>query len=127
MVGLYHLTGTNIIKKKNEVSIPNFKNNLFSLGFQEPIFTFIPSIGISEIIKIPNNFSDHWVDNFIVSSLWGQSLYRLKFDDNYEKVIFIEKIFIGNRIRDLKYIKGNDMIIMALEQNGKLGIIKKNF
>lgn len=119
--------GDKYYKKKNEISIPNYKNNHFSLGFQEPIFTFIPSIGISEIIKIPNNFSDHWVDNFIVSSLWGQSLYRLKFDDNYEKVIFIEKIFIGNRIRDLKYIKGNDMIIMALEQHGKLGIIKKNF
>jgi len=96
------------------------------LGFEEPIFAFVPSIGISEIIKLPNNFSDNFVDNFFVSSLNGRSLYRIKFNENYTKVIFNEKIFIGERIRDLKYYSKMNIILLALEEKGKLGILSKN-
>ena len=41
---------------------------------------------ISEIIKLPNDFSGHFIDNFIVSTLNGRSLHRIKFDENYNKV-----------------------------------------
>ena len=40
------------------------------IGFVEPLFSFITAIGISEIIKLPNNFSPHFQNKFIVSSLW---------------------------------------------------------
>ena len=30
------------------------------MNFEPPIFSFIPSIGISEIIKIDNNFDKNW-------------------------------------------------------------------
>ena len=33
--------------------------------FKEPIFSFVPSIGISEIIKIPDEFHKDWKDNFL--------------------------------------------------------------
>ena len=95
------------------------------MGFEEPIFAFVPSIGISEIIKLPNNFSDNFVDNFFVSSLNGRSLYRIKFNENYTKVIFNEKIFIGERIRDLKYYSKMSIVLLALEEKGKLGILSK--
>jgi len=52
-------------------------------NFEEPIFSFIPSIGISQIIKIPNNFADKWKNNYLVSSLFGGSLYRIKFDKKF--------------------------------------------
>ena len=97
--------------------------NHSSQGFQEPIFAFVPSIGVSEIIKLPNSFSNQFIDNFIVSSLWDSSLYRIKFDKDFNKIIFIEKIFIGQRIRDLKYSDKIKAIVLALEEKGELGII----
>ncbi len=94
-----------------------------SHGFEEPIFSFVPSIGISEIIKIPNNLFEEWNDNYLVSSLYRGSIYRIRFNKNFSKIIYIEEIFIGQRIRDLKII--NNKIFLALETKGELGIIEK--
>ena len=94
-------------------------------GFKEPLFSFVPSIAISEIIKLPNNFSNHYIDNFILSTLSDKSLYRIKFDKNYSRVLFFEKIYIGQRIRDLKYHNDKKTIFLALENNGEIGILSK--
>ena len=93
-------------------------------GFEEPIYSFVPSIGISQIIKIPNKFSKNWEDNFLLASLNGASLYRIKFSETFNSIIYIEKIFIGKRIRDLKYSKKNNAIILALEDWQEIGILK---
>ena len=61
--------------------------------------------------------------NFLISSLWGQSIYRMKFDDNFEKTIFFEKIYIGQRIRDIKYHNKLNAVLLALEETGEIGII----
>jgi glucose/arabinose dehydrogenase len=95
-------------------------------GFKEPLFVFSKAIGISELIHVPNNFSSFWIDNFIISSLWGQSIYRMKFDENFEKTIFFEKIFIGQRIRDMKYHNKLNAVLLALEEKGEIGIITNN-
>lgn len=103
----------------------NYLKNHKSENFIEPIFSFVPSIGISQIIKIDNNFSEQWEDNFLLASLNGRSLYRIKFSENFEKIIFFEKIFIGERIRDLKYSVKNKIFFLSLEDLGSIGIIKK--
>jgi hypothetical protein len=92
-------------------------------GFQEPLFAFSKAIGISELIFIPNKFSSFWINNFLISSLWGQSIYRIKFDDSFQKAIFFEKIYIGQRIRDLKYHSTLNAILLALEETGEIAII----
>jgi len=107
-------------QKKDE---PIFFKEHKKYGFKEPLFVFSKAIGISELINIPNVFSSFWVDNFLVSSLWGQSIYRMKFDDNFEKTIFFEKIYIGQRIRDLKYHNKLNAVLLALEEKGEIGII----
>jgi len=94
------------------------KNN-----FIEPIYSFVPSIGISTIIKLPNSFSPHWKNNFILASLNNKSLFRLKFDNEYSKVIYSERIFIDKRIRDIKYYKNINAILLAQEYDGTLGIL----
>ena len=108
-------------KKTNEKN-PYMMSHI-EQGFEEPIYVFIPSIGISEIIKIPNDFLDSWKDNFIVTSLYKRSIYRIKFDDKYNKLLFAEEIFIGQRVRDVKY--HNKKIFLALESQGDLGILNK--
>ncbi len=94
-----------------------------SLGFEEPIFAFIPSLGISQIIELPNNFSNRFKENFIIASLNGRSIHRIKFDEEYNRILFNEKIFIGQRIRDLNYSPKLNAILLALEDKGELGII----
>ena len=90
-------------------------------GFEEPIFSFIPSIGISEIIKIPDSFNKNWKNNFLVASLNKKSLYRVKFEKNYSKINYFEEIYIGQRIRDIKIL--NKKIFLALENSGELGVL----
>ena len=111
--------------RTEETEKPQYLKYHSKLGFEEPVFAFVPSVGISEIIKLPNDFSDHFIDNFIVSTLNGRSLHRIKFDENYNKVIFNEKIFIGYRIRDLKYHNKMNTIFLALEEKGELGILSR--
>jgi len=94
-----------------------------SLGFEEPIFVFTPSLGISQIIELPNNFSHRFKENFIIASLNGRSIHRVKFDKDYNRILFNEKIFIGQRIRDLNYSPELNAILLALEEKGEIGII----
>jgi len=107
---------------KNDM-IPSYDLDHSKLGFIEPIYAFVPSIGISEIIKLPNNFSNHWKENFIITSLNRGSIYRVKFDKNFEKLIYKEEIFIGKRIRDIKYFSKKKLILLALESRGELGVL----
>jgi len=93
-------------------------------GYKEPIYSFIPSVGISQIIKVNKKFSNKWEDNFLVASLNGNHLFRMKFDNSYEKVFYIENIFIGERMRDLIYFEEENVFLIALETSGSLGILK---
>ena len=112
-------------QNKKGITSPVYNKNHAFYGFQEPIFSYVPAIGISELMKLPNEFSNFWVDNFLISSLWGQSLHRVQFDKNYNKVIFSEKIFLGERTRDIEYYKKMEAILMAFEQSGELGFLTK--
>ncbi len=100
-----------------------YKQSHEDQGFQEPIFSFVPSIGISELIKVPNSFTKEWEKNFLISSLNKQCLFRVKFDQNFNRIIYLEEIFIGQRIRDLKYSQNH--IFLALENEGEIGILSK--
>ena len=102
----------------------NYIQNHNQNNFKEPIFSFVPSIGISEIIKLPNSFNKSWQDNFIIASLNKHSLFRIKFDNKYSKIIYFEEIYIGQRIRDIKFYKNN--ILLALEGKGELGILSNH-
>ena len=94
-------------------------------GYQEPIYAFVPSIGISELIILPNSFNPKWKFNALITSLNGRSIYRAKFEDeSFQKIVYVEKIFIGERIRDIKYVDKLNFIIVALERTGDIGIIK---
>ena len=112
-------------KDKEKLKIPKYELSKSHLdnNFEEPIFSFVPSIGISEIEKISNNFSEYWINNFLITSLNGRTIYRVKFDSKYEKVIYMEPMYLGERIRDIKYIKNENIIILALEETGSIGVL----
>ena len=101
----------------------SYTKNHYSQGFEEPLFAFVPAIGISEIIQLPDTFSEIFNNNFIISSLYGHNMFRVKFDKDYTRIIFSEKIFIGDRIRDIKFNSQLEAVLLALEKNGEIGII----
>ena len=67
----------------NRVQTPASRFHLFQLwvvhsyrgfGFEEPIYSFVPSIGISDLILIPKKFSLAWENNFFIASLIVKNL-----------------------------------------------------
>ncbi len=95
-------------------------------GFVEPLYAFVPSIGISELLITPENFEDKWKNSILVTSLNGRSIYIVKFQTKkLNKIVYIEKIFIGERIRDIKYVDKLKLFILSLERTGNIGIIKR--
>ncbi len=83
-------------------------------GFIEPIKSFVPSIGISEITKIQNK-------KYVVSSLKNESLYFFELNEE-NKLININSIKVFERIRDIKFHK--NALYLFLEDTASLGIIR---
>jgi glucose/arabinose dehydrogenase len=103
----------------------NYKKNHYNLGFEEPLFAFTPSIGITQILPVNIKFSERWENSFLIGSLRAQSLYRVVFDHNFTRVINFEKILISNRIRDINYSAEYNFFILALEdEDGSIGILQ---
>jgi len=110
--------------KKTDSNEKDYKNSHEDFGFEEPLISFVPSIGISEIIKIDNNFSKKWQNNYLVASLNYKHLLRVKFNNSFTKTIYVEKIFIGERIRDLIYLEEDNIILFAMESSGSIGFLQ---
>ena len=108
----------NAIKNSLSLLKSHSENN-----FTEPLYSFMPSIAPTSLIKINNNFSPFWVDNFLMGSLVYEHLLRLKFSKNFDRLILIEPIYIGERIRDLIYLEDSRQILLSLESTGSLGVI----
>ena len=106
----------------------NYKKSHIDNGFTDPLYTFIPSIGISEIREIPFDFWQNYkIKNlFFVTSLNGNSIFQIKLDENFSRIIFTEKIFIGQRIRDILVLKDEKIILLSLERSNSLGILSLN-
>lgn len=52
------------------------------LGFEQPIYAFVPSIGISQIIRVTSDEQfPVWQGDFLVASLAAEALYRVHVDE----------------------------------------------
>ena len=68
-------------------------------GFEKPLFAFVPSGGISEVIAVRGPLFEMWRGDLLVSFLKFGRLDRVRVEDG--RVIFAEPIKIGRRIRSL--------------------------
>jgi hypothetical protein len=117
--------GENYYKSLDENYDHEYLKSHKEFGFEEPIYSFVPSIGITEIIEINENFSKKWGKTFLIASLRAGSLFRIIFDDQYYKVISMEQIRLRKRIRDIKYDKNSKTIFLAMEnKKGVLGVMR---
>ena len=100
-------------------------------GFEEPLFYFdssFKSLGVSEIINI-SKYSKNLDRYYFVSSLAGKTLFLMKLNNDKTELKILEKIKIGERTRDIIYIKQEDLYLLVLENSPALGFlkIKNNF
>lgn len=68
-------------------------------GYEGPIFAFVPSVGVSNLIVAEADRFERWRGDLLVGSLKEQALYRMRIGDG--GVRFVEPIPIGRRIRDI--------------------------
>ena len=77
-------------------------NTIESNEYKNPIFSFQPSIAPSNIIECPIIIKEKYqgYSCMLISSLRAASIFIVLIDNSKERVISIEKIEIGMRIRD---------------------------
>ena len=106
-----------IFEKENWLSKTHEEN-----GFIEPIRSFSPAIGISEVIYLERKNTDL----FYVASLRAGSIYILKPDKDFKKIDSEERLFFKEqRIRDLKYDKDLDLFFAIFSYTPSIAVIKK--
>ena len=71
-------------------------------GYQQPIFAWVPSIGVSNLLEV-KGFDKSWDGDLLVTSLKAQTLFRLRL--NHDRVVYSEPIWIGQRLRDIAQLE----------------------
>ena len=101
-------------------------------GFIEPIKNWTPSIGVSQVTKINSSFLKKANNDFFVSSLGNNipegdmTIHHLSFNKDFDKILFEDRIVVGERIRDIKFSKDLNNILMITENSPSLSILSKN-
>jgi cytochrome c2 len=89
-------------------------------GFENPLYAFLPSVAPTQITEI-TAFDPAWEGNLVMASLKAMSLYRIGL--NGKNVKYIEPIYIGQRIRDIKQVAES---LFLLTDNGQFLEIQKS-
>ena len=101
-------------------------------GFIEPIKYYYPAIAISEIVRIPRTFNEKFTNDFFIGALGhksqldegDRSIHHIRFNKNFDQIIFNEVIPIDERIRDMIFIKEKNIVLMVLESIPAIGVLK---
>lgn len=97
--------------KYEEISVASYKLNHMNYGFQEPLFQFTPSIGISDLSNCTPQMIEYYERRgcLIATSLRDQSLVFFLLDENLDRVIGFEKIDFGQRLRHIAKKKNGEL------------------
>ena len=105
-----------------------YNRNHEDFGFEEPLFAFVPSIGITSLNNCPKNLRDYYKRPCLLAlSLWGNDLRPGKsiiiylLNNEMNKVKSVEKIFIGDEMR-LRHFVTNSKNELYEDKNGDIYI-----
>ena len=109
-------------KKNENISEPWPANieNCNNIEFQPPIFSWTPSIAISQGFEYLGNEFEYFNNDLILGSLKGASLFRVKLDKK-NIIRNIEQIHINERVRDITQLNNGRILIYT--DSGNLLII----
>ena len=102
-----------------------YKKSHSEYGFIEPLKYYVPSIGISQMIYMPNNLNPDNRKYLFVSSLRAESIYIIEMNEKFNKIVNEDRLYLPQRrIRDIDYDKENDVFFLVLEYIPSIGILK---
>jgi len=102
---------------------PDEEYNKLNDKYTEPMYYFTPSIGISDVTKCPEIFSDPGYKNcLLISSMRDGSFYLSKFSPNQLHIQSMERVDLGSRIRKIRGL-GNSVYLFTDNQS----IVKINY
>jgi len=110
-----HYGGKNEKNKKKYEKYPLYNSHI-EHGFIEPLYSFVPSIGISEIVKIGKN-------RYVVSSMKDKSLYFFELNEQ-KQIINLNRVEVFERVRDLRF--NNNQLFLFMEDTASIGVINLN-
>jgi cytochrome c2 len=85
-------------------------------GFELPIFSWLPDIGVNDLIGVEQDLFPLWRGDLLVGSLAGQTLFRLRVRD--DRVEYVEPIKINNtRIRDVAEAPDGRLVLWEDDDN----------
>ena len=104
-----------------------YKKSHKDYGFIEPFKYYVPSIGISQLIYMPNEFNPDEKKYLYVSSLRATSIYKIKISEEFDKILDEDRIYFSQkRIRDIEFDQENNVILIMFEYIPSLGVLKLN-
>jgi cytochrome c2 len=77
--------------------------------YQEPVYAWVPSVGISSVIELGGEQFPTWTGDLLVASLNGRSLFRLRMQGG--RVVYSVPIPVGYRVRDLVEDRDGEVIL----------------
>jgi hypothetical protein len=110
-----HYGGKSEANKTKYEKYPLYKSHS-EHGFIEPLKSFVPSIGISEIVKIGQN-------RYVVSSMKDKSLYFFELNKQ-KQIINLDRVEVGERVRDLRF--NNNQLLLFMETTASIGVLNLN-
>jgi glucose/arabinose dehydrogenase len=88
-------------------------------GYEWPVYSWVPSIGVCNLIAV-YGFAPEWDGDLLVASLLGSQLRRLRLHDG--RVIYDEPIPMGDRLRDIAQLA--DGRIALWTDSGKIMLLE---
>ena len=127
-IATYGELGPTPIKENKFTS--KHENNHTPNGFKEPLFWFKGnSVAPSAIINV-DGFKSNFNSDFFMSAMGNvpapgrRSLHHFKYENKNDGFIREDIIHIGERIRDIIYLKDEKKIVMILENSPSIAILE---
>ena len=92
-------------------------------GFKKPLFAWVPSLGISQLVQA-TNFHPRWNSDLLIASLKAGTLSRLRYEEG--GVRYVEPIWIGPRLRDIVetedhriafWTDGGELLLLSIDDD----------
>ena len=94
------------------------------LGYHKPVFSWLPSIAPSSVMKLTSDRFPLWEGDLLVGAMRGQGIRRLRLNEE-NSVIYDEEIYFGHRIRDIETLQNglialltDDRFLIVLDDAG---------
>jgi hypothetical protein len=91
-------------------------------GFVEPLKYFVPSLGPSQLIKINNKIYQGML-GWDLSRDGVKSILVFTLNDKFN-IIAKEKVFLGSRVRDIKFHDTLGKMLIFLEEDGIIALLE---